>query len=187
LTGLSELKIEDEDQEDEELKRNQPTAEELRLKAQREREEKQRKYDEVRAKIFGSSGNGSGASSPGSVTPPDSNDDGRNTRGRGRGGRGGSRQEGRNPDNQIGTRELYDPNSTAKSGPSSSLSATRELYDPNFTPRPASSGTPKHGQDGSSSGRSTPRAEEQILRTPKGPDGSGRGGSGFTHRGGKAG
>ena len=75
----------------------QPTPEQMRL----QREEKQRRYNEARAKIFGepsSSAAGatnSGASTPGTVTPPlsDGAGSGRNRprggRGAGRGGGGG--------------------------------------------------------------------------------------------------
>ena len=166
VTGLSQMTIEDEEEEDEEAKKNQPTPEELRLKAQREREEKQRKYEEVRARLFGTSDTGSGNSTPGTITPPTQIEDGRGNRGKSRGRGGGSRQEGRRPDTQGGTRELYDPN---------------------YTPKLGSSTTPRRVQDTSSSGRSTPRGEEQIIRAPRGPDGSGRGGFGFAKRGGKEG
>lgn len=162
VTGLAQMTIEDEDEEDEDMRKNQPTPEELRLKAQREREEKQRKYEEVRARLFGTTDTGSGNSSPGAVTPPLQIEEGKNTRGKGR-GRGGNRQEGRRPDSQSGSRELFDPN---------------------YTPKPGSITVQKRGIE-STSERSTPRGEEQIIRAPKGPDGSGRGGFGFTNRGGK--
>ena len=165
MTGLSQMTIEDDDDEDEDAKKNQPTPEELRLKAQREREEKQRKYEEVRARLFGTSDTGSGNSSPGTITPPTQIEDGRSNRGKGRGRGGSNRQESRRPDSQSGTRELYDPN---------------------YTPKPGSLTTPRRGQEASSLGRSAPR-EEQIIRAPRGPDGSGSGGFGFARRGGKEG
>jgi hypothetical protein len=161
---LAQMTIEDEDDEDDESKKNQPTPEELRLKAQREREEKQRKYEEVRARLFGTTDTGSGNSSPGTITPPAQAEEVKNTRGKGR-GRGVSRQEGRRPDSQGGTRELFDPN---------------------YTPKPGTITLQKRGTE-SSSGHTTPRADEQIIRVPKGPDGSGRGGFGFASRGGKGG
>ncbi|KAG9248389.1 hypothetical protein BJ878DRAFT_572434 [Calycina marina] len=52
ITGLASLSIEYDD-EDEGPKKDQPTAEELRSKTQREREEKQKRYDEARARILG--------------------------------------------------------------------------------------------------------------------------------------
>ncbi|KIN01868.1 hypothetical protein OIDMADRAFT_53383 [Oidiodendron maius Zn] len=94
-TGLAKLALDDgEDEGDEERKINQPTPEELRLKAQREREEKQRRYDEARARILGTP---SGRSTPGSITPP--TEEGKESRGKGR-GRKVDRQDIRRPDNQ---------------------------------------------------------------------------------------
>ncbi|KAH8598809.1 hypothetical protein B0O99DRAFT_477372, partial [Bisporella sp. PMI_857] len=52
LTGVAKLTLDDEDEEDG-PKANQLTPEELRLRAQREREEKQKRYDEARARILG--------------------------------------------------------------------------------------------------------------------------------------
>jgi hypothetical protein len=164
VTGLAQMTIEDEDDEDDESKKNQPTPEELRLKAQREREEKQRKYEEVRARLFGTTDTGSGNSSPGTTTPPAQAEEVKNTRGKGR-GRAIVRQDGRRPDSQGGTRELFDPN---------------------YTPKPGTVTLQKRGTE-SPSGRTTPRADEQVIRAPKGPDGSGRGGFGFANRGGKGG
>lgn len=103
VTGLAKLTVED-DEEEEEVK-DRPTAEELRIKAQREREEKQRRYDEARARILGTP---SGASSPGAVTPLEGG------RGKGR-GRGGL-QENKRPNSQGGPKELFDPNYTSKPG-----------------------------------------------------------------------
>ncbi|EHL01248.1 hypothetical protein M7I_2791 [Glarea lozoyensis 74030] len=67
ITGLSKMSLEDDD--DEVVQTTQPTPEELRFKAQREREEKQKRYDEVRARIMGTPLN-SGGNSPGAITPP---------------------------------------------------------------------------------------------------------------------
>jgi hypothetical protein len=165
ITGLEELTIEDDD--DDEEKNAGPTAEELKAKTIREREEKQRKYEEVRARLFGTEAK-SGASSPGTVTPPAEEGKGRG-KGRSR-GRGGNfmNQDNRRPESQGGSKELFDPN---------------------YTPKPGSVTIQKRGEGSStSSGRSTPRAVEegQILRAPKGPDANGKG-FGFTARGGKDG
>lgn len=149
VTGLAKLTVEDDDEEEEERK-DKPTAEELRLKAQREREVKQKKYDEARARILGTP---SGASSPGSTTPPEG--------GRGK-GRGRAGQENRRPNSQGGPKELFDPNSTARPG---GVSIQK-----------------RNGEGPSRSGASTPRDDDQIIRAPKGPDGSGKG---FAKRGGK--
>jgi hypothetical protein len=153
-TGLAKMTIDDEDDE-EEQKKNQPTPEEIRLRTQREREEKQRRYDEARARILGTS---SGSSTPGNATPPAEN--GRAVRGKGR-GRGGDRQERR----------------------SDSRPATKELFDPSYSPKPGITIQKRNEEDINSGGRSASREEEQIIRVPKGPDGSGRGGMGFSNRG----
>jgi hypothetical protein len=157
------MTIEDDDEEEEDLKKNQKTAEERRIQAQKDREEKQKKYEEVRARLFGTAEPGSGSSSPGRVTPPVSGEEGKNSRGKGR-GRGGRQIENRRPDSQPGTRELFDPN---------------------YTPKAGSVTIPRRGNEGSLSSRSTPRDDAQVIRTPKGPDSVGRG-FGFS-RGGKAG
>ncbi|KAI5466137.1 hypothetical protein BGZ63DRAFT_400543 [Mariannaea sp. PMI_226] len=56
--------------DDDARKQVQLSPEEIRAKQKRDREEKQRRYEEARAKIFGESNPSSGASSPGTVTPP---------------------------------------------------------------------------------------------------------------------
>jgi hypothetical protein len=155
ITGLEKMTLDD-DEDEGEQKQAQPTAEELRLKAQKDREEKQRRYDEARARILGTP---SGSSTPGTVTPP--TEEGKLNRGKGR-GRGAGQQENRRPDSQSGHKELFDPN---------------------YTPKPGVSIQKRNGE-ASRSGRSTPREEDQIIRTPRGPDGSGRGGFGFVRRGG---
>lgn len=158
VTGLAKMALEDEDED--EQKKAQPTPEELRLRAQREREEKQRRYDAARARILGTN---SGSSTPGTVTPPAGQEDGRPNRGKGR-GRDGNRQENRRPDSQPGSKELFDPH---------------------YTPKPAVTIQKRNGE-ASRSGRSTPRDEDQVIRAPRGPDGS-SGGFGFPNRGGKTG
>ncbi|KAI9731664.1 MAG: hypothetical protein M1818_007794 [Claussenomyces sp. TS43310] len=160
VTGLSKLTVEDDDEEGEDLLKNQQTAEERRLQAHREREQKQKKYEEVRARLFGSSDSASGSSSPGRVTPP-AGEDSRSSGGRGRGK--GPRRENRRPDGQSGSKELFDPN---------------------YVPKPGSVTIQRRGNE-SSSGRSAPREDDQVIRAPRGPDSSG--GSGFARRGNKAG
>ena len=167
VTGLEKLVL-DEGEDEVEVKPAQLSAEELKAKTQRDREEKQKRYDEARARILGTSRPGS--SSPGTVTPP-IGDEGRSNRGKGRGrgggsgggGGGGVTLDNRRPDSQSGSKELFDPNYTQKPGTNAQ----------------------KRNTDPSRSGKSTPREEDQILRTPKGPDASGRGGFGFARRGGK--
>ncbi|KAI1631467.1 hypothetical protein F4809DRAFT_165364 [Biscogniauxia mediterranea] len=188
----------DDDDDDENPKKVQLSPEEIRAKQLREREEKQRRYDEARAKIFGTSNTGSGGggsggagasvaasnpssgtSTPGTVTPPRPSGDGRGQRGRGRGRGGGYRYNSEN-------RGDRDRDGNQRPG-SQSGGSGRELYDPNFSPKPGFQLERRGG--GSSggvplSGRSTPRDDDQVIRTPRGPDGSTRG---FAPRGAKTG
>lgn len=158
-TGLAKLALDDDgDDEDDEKRKNQPTPEQLRLKAQREREEKQKRYDEARARILGTP---SGSSTPGTTTPP--TEEGKESRGKGR-ARKVDRQDVRRPDTQSGNKELFDPN---------------------YTPKPGVS-IQKRNDDSSRPARQTTRGEEQPIRSPRGPDGSGRGGFGFANRGPKS-
>ncbi|KAK8880134.1 hypothetical protein PGQ11_001428 [Apiospora arundinis] len=116
------------DDDDEASKKPPETPEEIRARQQREREEKQKRYDEMRAKIFGEtansagstgagagagpsgaagrggSGRSSGNSTPGNVTPPTQRSgDSRRGRGRGRGGyRGGRGGGGGGGGNNVG-------------------------------------------------------------------------------------
>ncbi|RYP92804.1 hypothetical protein DL770_001084 [Monosporascus sp. CRB-9-2] len=193
---------EEEEDEEEEARRKaalQLSPEEIRAKQQREREEKQRRYDEARAKIFGTPsrpdsnlganpGQSSGASTPSrSSTPPRGGDGGGASlagsggggRGRGGGGRGRGRGSGaghhRNNDSRGEGGQAHSPR------PSSQSSGGRELYDPNYSPKPGYQ-LERRGGGASLSGRSTPREEDQVLRAPRGPDGSGRG-FGFAKRG----
>jgi len=167
--AVSQLTIADDDESDEsadDATKNALSLEERKRKAQREREEKQRKYVEVRERLFGTTTTttggvamGSGTSSPtGNVTPP-----GAGSRAKNRGARGDGR-----------------PSSSA--GGSSNKVPNRQLYDPSYTVKPDSLYIQK---------RDTPdlqsaEREEQPVRAPRGPDGSGRGGFGFAGRGGKS-
>lgn len=149
LTGLAKLTIEE---DEDEQKVPQPTAEEIRLRTIAERKEKQRLYDEAKARIMGT---GSGSSTPGTATPPMESNRGK---GRGRG------QENRRPESQS--------------------QPIKELFDPNYAPKRIQ----KRGngnEESSRSGQSTSRPEDQVIRAPRNPDPSGRGG--FASRGRKMG
>ena len=167
---MSQLSVDDDADDDPTKREPQLTPEEIRAKQLKEREERQRRYDEARAKIFGESAPSSGTSSPGAVTPPRS--EGRHTpqggRGRGRGG-GGNRN---NDVRQTEGRRL---------NPSSS---GRELYDPSYSSKSALGGQSRSGDAELPSRVGTPK-ERQAIRAPRGPDGSGRGGFGFARRGDK--
>lgn len=166
------------------LAKNKLTAEELRAKTQRKREEKQKKYEEVRARLFGTDDK-SGGSSPGNTTPPSGSEFGRNSNGRGRGrGRGGN---GRGQAQQQSSAQLFPQYQEAQEirRPGSGQ-GERALFDPNYTERRTDNVSLARRNDGSSSGRNTPKAiqDGEIIRGPKGPDASGRGGFSFGNRGG---
>lgn len=175
----------DDGEEDEKDKKKQLTIEEQRAL----REEKQRKYEERRLELFGSASTGKGAvgsatSSP-SGTPPNSRSATPNrSRGRAGGGGGGAGGGGRKAELQqrpsSSASSLSSKPSSNAPGPAPSATGKKELYDPSYTPKPE----PASAYVGKSESR-----ENVIvpIRSPRGPDGSGRGGFGFAPRGGKNG
>lgn len=168
--GLGQLGLDDEDSDEETNKRPEPTPEERQAIALKNREEKQRKYEEVRERLFGSpSANTSGNSSPGTTTPPRQQSGEGRGKGKGRGGAGaGGREHREKRDSSTASnksRNLYDPVITAKMNGSSQQRRERQ---------PGNQSTDKQS------------APQQPLRNPRGPDGSGRGGFGFDNRGARA-
>ncbi|KAJ6089681.1 hypothetical protein N7467_004897 [Penicillium canescens] len=166
--GVNQLGLDSDNDSDDEAKPPEPTPEERQAIALKNREEKQRKYEEVRERLFGSSSaTVSGNSSPGSTTPPRQNHSGEG-RGRGKG-----RGSGRDP------REKRDSSSA-------SSKSSRHLYDPSS---PGKSNAPFSRGGGrpqvERSGSDTP--PQQPLRAPRGPDASGRGGFKFGNRGARTG
>ncbi|CCE34571.1 hypothetical protein E4U35_000161 [Claviceps purpurea] len=175
----------------------QHTADEIRAKQKRDLEERRRRYDEARAKIFGESNPSSRGSSPGNVTPPKS--DGRQlSRGRGRGGGQRSNTNGHEARGQSDTRraknqvlngrELYNPKLSPIADPISQqrrvgegdtsvnctpVSNDQYRYQSQYQPPPLS----PHYQH-----RPQQQQQQQAMRSPRGPDGSGRGGFGFARR-----
>lgn len=176
---MSQLTLDD-DASEEVKKDTQLTAEEMRAKQKQEREEKQRRYDEARAKIFGEPLPSSGASSPGTVTPPRS-DGQRTPRGRGR-GRGASNTPRNNE--RINER-INVESSQASNRRNPQPGPGRELYDPGYSPKPDVSGQGRGSDSRPQARSSTPRTEQPAIRAPHGPTASGRGGFGFARRGGK--
>ncbi|KAK4105602.1 hypothetical protein N658DRAFT_503719 [Parathielavia hyrcaniae] len=176
VTGLERLTLaNDNDEDDEDDKKTQESPEEIRKRQQRELEEKQRRYEEARAKIFGDSNPSSGQSTPRTGTPPSGSDGRQSHRGRGRGraGRGRDQEPVRPP-------ERRQPNTQQSA-------STRELFDAGYSPKPGISLQKRGDSAGQHGSRtSTPRDEDQIIRKPRGPDGSGRG-FGFARRGGEHG
>ncbi|CAI7568917.1 unnamed protein product [Penicillium glandicola] len=157
---LGRLGLDDDDDSDDDTKPPQPTAEERHAIALKNREEKQRKYEEVRERLFGtSSATASGTSSPGSTTPPRQTPTGE---GRGRGkGRGGGRDHQKRDSSSASNKSrhyLYDPSTSAKSN----------------APFLQRGGRPQVERSGSDT-----QAPQQPVRSPRGPDASGRGGFNF--------
>jgi hypothetical protein len=156
------------------------TAEERKAQAAKEREEKQRKYEERRQELFGTAGtanaapsavpnsnlnisNGnSGSTTPRNTTPtPPGSRSATPNRNRGRGGKRGGAAGLTKDQQQKREKDLFDPSYSAK--PDSVYLQRREK--------------------GLLEGK---EREVQPIRSPRGPDGSGRGGFGFAPRGGKA-
>lgn len=156
----------------------QLTAEERQAKALKDREEKQRKYEEARERLFGNSSSapGSGASSPGGTPPPSRNrdrDSGHESSGP-RGGRGRNRGHGGRENNNSNGREKRDSQGGAPN-------KQRQLYDPGYSTKPNTQRRPPQG----SAERGDGEQQQTIrpTRNPRNPDGSGRGGFGFGPRG----
>lgn len=160
VLDLEQPTLDDEEEDDEdESQRNVLTMEERQRKAQREREDKQKKYEEARQRLFGSEATG-GAQSPSRSTLS-------------------LIQQSGEPRSRSKTKGSWD------SRPPSVSNKARQLYDPNYTVKPDSVYVQKKEHE-SLSGRSTP-IEQQPIRSPRGPDNTGRGGFGFAARGSKSG
>ena len=127
--------------------------------ARADREEKVKKYEETRRRIFGQA-DGSPDSNGGT---PTMNANGR-IRGGARGGRGGSRNDSR-------------PTSAGQS-PARGAATQKQLFDPDVAPRPGSSSAQR--------GPVQIAGKSQIIQQPRGPNGSGRGGFDLAQRGGKS-
>ncbi|KAJ5659769.1 hypothetical protein N7507_006220 [Penicillium longicatenatum] len=164
--GLSQLGLDDDGDSDEEAnKAPEPTFEERQAIALKNREDRQRKYEEARERLFGSpSANTSGNSSPGTTTPP------RQQFGEGRGkgkGRGGRDQQKRDSSTASSkSKHLYDPTTSARSNgpPLQRRDRPGDRSDSERQSSPASPASP---------------APQQPTRHPRGPDASGRGGFRF--------
>ncbi|KAJ5138600.1 uncharacterized protein N7515_003448 [Penicillium bovifimosum] len=154
--GLGRLGLDEGDDSGDEKDPPQLTAEERHAIALKNREEKQRKYEEVRERLFGtSSATGSGASS-GSTTPPRQTHTGEGrARGKGRGGRDHQKRDSSSTSNK--SRHLYDPIAPKSSSP--------------FPPRGGRQQVERTNSDG--------QTPQQPMRNPRGPDASGRAGFNF--------
>ncbi len=191
VKGIAQLGIEESDDEDDGDKKQRLSPEEMMQKAQKDREEKQRRYEEVRERLFGTGsaktsgetatpkpqGSGAGATAGGS------GDDTEVRKGRGRGGNrnSGPIREAKQTDSTNSSRS-----SSLRSKPRQSPSTepsrpSKQLYDPyEAAAKPSTGGTQRRVGDLSTGQENQ---VQQPIRAPKGPDGSGRGGFGFVARG----
>ncbi len=141
--GIEGLSLEDDDEE--ESAKKKMSQEERMQKAQKDREDKQKAYEERRRQLFGKDDTSANTK----LTP-----------------KSGS------PRNQSRVKGAGD------SRPSSAASNNkgRQLFDPNESTKPESMRPQK--QDSA-------QVMKEPIREPRAPDGSGRGGCGFTSRGGR--
>lgn len=158
--GIAGLSLDDDDDSEEERQKKAAAAfEERKIRAAKERIEKERKYAEARERIFGSPA-ASGESRSNSPSKP--------TRGKGK-GRGGRESQPRSSNEQSPAR------ATAPGG--------RQLFEPSYTPKPGSAYVQRREDGGSRPGSrpGTPSLQEKPIRDPRGP--ARGGGRGFAGRG----
>lgn len=159
--GMAGLSLEDDEDDSEEERQKKAAAdfEERKIRAAKERAEKERKYAEARERIFGS---------PAVSGESRSNSPNKTTRGKGK-GRGGRESQPRSSNEQSPARV------TAPSG--------RQLFEPSYTPKPGSVYVQRRDDGGSrpDSRPSTPSLQEKPIREPRGP--ARGGGRGFAGRG----
>lgn len=146
------------DSEEEERKKAEEAFKERQIRAQKEREEKQRLYNERRAELLGTPAEPQGRSSPQNKN-----------RGKGK-GRGGYRNGEAS-------------NSSADQSPARGANSRRgQLYEPSYSPKPNSTYIQRRAGDSIQASLDTTK-EQQPIRAPRNPDSSGRGGFGFAPRG----
>ncbi|KAK2731562.1 hypothetical protein FQN57_003365 [Myotisia sp. PD_48] len=161
-TGFDSIVADEEDSDAERQRLEKLNFEERLAKVQREREEKQRKYDEARERLFGTSDNLDSSRQ----RQPHSDDK----------GKGRNRSTGRARD------------ASEKGDRSSTPNKSKQRYDPNISPKPDANyiqrkdGRQDYGGDVYPKAPSLPQsAQPQApIRTPRGPDSSGAAGFGFS-------
>jgi hypothetical protein len=158
---MAGLNLDDEDDsEEEERKRQVASLAERQRKAAEERKEKERKYAEVRERLFGS---------------PDSSRDPSASRTPSARGDRNSRRGNRTKSNRDSTPRESQSNSPADQSPARSTYQPKQLFDHTYEQKPRILASP----------RPVASKDDQPIRMPKGPDNSGRGGFGFAPRGGR--
>lgn len=181
VTGVATSGIACSDDEDDEHAKQTLSPEEMMQKAQQDREEKKRRYEEARERLFGPSnptkpGRPSSSASTGSVGGGPSNDDADGRRPR---GRGGNRAIGGGREPKSGESGGFSAPSQ-KPRPAQQQLASEQLYDPSYTVKPATVGIQRRST--AASPEQVSREAQQPIRTPRGPDSTGRGGFGFADR-----
>lgn len=162
---MAGLVIDDgDDSEEEDRKRKEADFLERQKKAQLGREEKQRKYAEVRERLFGSPASASASASPNRDPSAASQN------------RSGLNMDSRNASRRGRARGGKESNPASATHSPARHAHAKQLFDPDYVAKPK-----PH------SPRSTGPREEQPIRAPRGPDNSGRGGFGFAPRGGRLG
>jgi hypothetical protein len=162
----------DPDSEEEERRKAAKSFTERQIRAAREREEKQRKYQEVRERLFGTSGTTGGEDQS---RPSSANND--------IGSRNSSRGKGRGRGNRADADTVDEARATG---------SRKQLFDPTYSAKPNSAYLQRKEKErevfeSGGSGTSTPVDEKAVLRAPRGPDSNGRGGFGFALRGNRTG
>lgn len=190
-TGVGALNLGD-DEDDSEEEARKAAVKDLaarQLKAKLEREEKQRKYVEARARLFGAGSSAADTNMNTIAARPSSSTGTTGSKSQPR--RGGRRATAAGG---LGGRDSVSASSSADQSPARNPTpVVRQLYDPDYTGRPGSVSIQKRGAASSSSSRAespngvSSSSSQQPIRLPKGPDGSGRGGFGFAARGGRFG
>ncbi len=181
--GISQLSIEDSDDEGE-SKTPKLSLEEMRQRAQRDREEKQRRYQEAREKIFGSASNNANTSAEAAAPrPPGSaggggGDDSTARKTRGRGSKDGELNRDTKHLDSAASSRSSSMRSRARPTPSTEQTGNKNLYDPYQSPKPPTVGIQRRPAEEADTVQTI-----QPIRAPKGPDGTGMGGFGFMARG----
>lgn len=169
--ALNDNADEDDDSETEARKAAEKALDERKLKATRERQDKQRKYAEARARLFGPEDPSTVAAGAGAESTAPS-------------ARGASSQQANGARTQQPARRSGRASHSAASS-SADQSPARQLYNPVDSAH-------GNGNTGAPGRRvhvnpASPNIAQLPIRLPKGPDGSGRGGIGFAPRGNHAG
>lgn len=161
----------DDDSEDEERRANAASLADRQEKARIEREAKQKRYAEARERLFGSEIPSSATPATGRASPA---------------GKQHDHRQGHRPSRRGGIQGGHDSSQTssADQSPARQSISTRQLFDPNQGSRPLALRQNSRA-DVTVTGNGRAVREMAPTRSPRGPDGSGRGGFGFAPRGGR--